>query len=194
VIPFENNTRIIQISERDTLIEQKPGYRTLRSYGKLFFPYMIFIFRQWSSVQTMHFGLRTEPISEENIRNEVLLFPPLTNIYARWLLCCCRANVNDFWMSYFDPAGYGWPGGCICPISDLKSYDRWRTLMPEECMKAFENYPKEIPGRRYDNVYFSSSCPDTFSARVSVSEVLSQVSQNELCHIERVSKRMEPYA
>jgi len=203
MIASEDNTRIIKISEEATLIEQKPGYRTIIEYGgvkfRLFFPYMIFVIRSWKSARTLHFGLRTEPISEGNIIEERVIFPPLPHIYNKWLLCCSPNTIQGFWGTSF-VFGDNWLG-ChsllSSPISIKKihnyaghvlAYQRWASLKPEECMDIFEKWPKEIEGQRVGDIWIKRGEEGCLSLEYTISNMLGNVHPQAVHHVTEISK------
>ncbi len=135
------------------IYEQKPGCRTIQlscSNAYVFLPWMVYILRKDNQnpyrrgkLNTLHVGFRTEPLNVSgDLREEILLYPPLPNIYCQWLLACCEADLNAFWNSRF--IENGWPDEVLLSETALKSYEHWSSLKPDEVMAIFENWPNTI--------------------------------------------------
>ncbi len=124
------------------LCEYAPGFRTLqfgiRKYC-LFLPWVVFLLNRRNTPQYLQVGFRTKPVDDNNLDNETLLLPPLPNTFDK-LMVCCKPDISEFWLSSFSPANY-YIESILLSHTDLKSYQHWSTLKPEEVMRIFENWP-----------------------------------------------------
>ncbi len=127
--------------------EQEPGFRIVpftEGNYYLFLPWMVYILKTSTDHPLLRVGFRTKPLNINNLNKEILLFPPLPNIFYDSLLVCCNPpTISEFWQSDFENGeDYGdWVGTILLHNTDLRSYEHWSTLKPKEVMAIFEQWP-----------------------------------------------------
>ncbi len=144
--------RVIDISGA-RIIEHSPTYRSISFYNSrtrfLYFPYVVHIIREHTThgghkEHSLHVGFRMKPLPKykKDIRESVFLYPTLSNIYAKWLLCCSPASIEGFWHSpfYFDG---GWAEHTLRNVVGL-SYSSWEEIHPDDFMDKLSKWPKTI--------------------------------------------------
>lgn len=178
--------REIPVNKYATVYEFVPGYRSMVYDGERYclpFPYVVFVIRTTGKIKTLHVGCRTEPLDEKSLKDQELLYPPLSNIYMRWLLACSRPSIAAFWSS---PFMGGWPEAMLVEQTALESHEHWQRMTPEEVMKVFAAWPKtiEFPHDPVGGLWCGgTTSKKDLPVRVTMTEVLAPMSREALNHV-----------
>ncbi len=190
-MPNKNMLRHITIPGVN-IYEQEPGYRNVQfNYGRhyLFLPWVVYILRNDSpnpykpgTVKTLHVGFRTEPLNiSGNLQEEILLYPPFANILFKWLLVCCKPDINEFWHSEFGSSS-SWPAETLLKNTNLKSYENWSRLHPKEVMTIFEQWPRSITFP-FSQTGFWGGDHNTMPTQIPLGDCLTRMSVSVIEHI-----------
>ncbi len=180
------------------IIEHPPTYRSLWTYGErknhffLYFPYVVHIIRKHKSYGgheqlSLHVGFRTEPLPryKKDIRECTLLYPPMSNVYCKWLLVCSPATVEGFWKTQFNGHD-AWADSKLRKAVGL-TFPSWEKIHPDDFMEKLNNWPKTIKADWGDDglprMYGSSRNKD-MPCHVPFKDVMGKIYKSSIDHVD----------